>query len=79
MDDRILWLERGNPAHGGLQATLAEAKGFQAIEQGEYEAAAELFRESAKLNEQQTESVATLNNGALAYFNLFQVTGEKEA
>jgi len=55
------------------------ALGNKAIRDGKEEEAATHLRQAIDLYARQTESAGPLNNGALAYFSLFRVTGEREA
>lgn len=78
-DDEIEWYRRANPADPRVKAGLSIALGNRAIREGDNRGAAEHLRQAIAAYEQQAPNMSTLNNAALAYFSLFQATGEPEA
>jgi len=77
LDDEILWLGRCAPSDMNAKASLATAQGHRAIREGRDDDAARHLREGIALYGKQTENSSALNNAALAYFSLHQVTGDK--
>jgi tetratricopeptide (TPR) repeat protein len=78
LDDEILWLGRADPSSPHIKASLCSARGQKALQDGNDTEAAAQFRQSIDVYDKQAETAATLNNGALACFMLFSVTGERE-
>jgi predicted negative regulator of RcsB-dependent stress response len=78
-DDRIVWLERGNPASPQVKSMLAEARGEKALREGRDEEAATLFRQAANIYAAQPESATVLNNGGLANLALYNASGDRAA
>jgi hypothetical protein len=79
MDERITWLRRADLGEGDNRAQLATALGQKAHADGNDEEAARQLREAVALYAKLPENSTTLNNGALVYFSLYRVTGEREA
>lgn len=77
LDDEITWLERSNPADTHVKASLSTARGNKALIEGKDADAEKYLRQAVELYARQTESAATLNNGALAYFSLFRATRQR--
>src|SRR5262249_17999706 len=77
LDDEIVWLGRSDPANLEVKASLSMALGNKARQEGRDGEAATHLREAIDLYARQTTSTATLNNGALAHFALYGVTGER--
>ena len=77
LDDKIAWLERCNQEEPATKSVLAEAHGEQAATQGDDATAAKHYREAVTIYESQTKTATIYNNGALALFSLFAVTGDK--
>jgi len=77
-DDQIEWYRRANPADPHVKAALSMALGNRAIQEGDNRGAARHLHQAIAAYEQQAPTTATLNNAALAYFSLFQATGEPE-
>lgn len=78
VDDGIAWLERSNTSEPFVKANLANARGEKALQEGDLDDAAQYFREALGAFKQQSDSAATLNNGALAAFALFRITGDRK-
>jgi tetratricopeptide (TPR) repeat protein len=78
-DDEITWLGRANPNDAQVKAMLSSAQGSKAMEDGKDEEAARHFRQAIDLYGKMPETTASLNNGALVYFALFRVTGDRKA
>jgi Tfp pilus assembly protein PilF len=80
LDDRIAWLEKVKDERDvSVQADLAAARGRKAFQDGKDAEAADHLRKAVGLYDKMPETSATLNNGALAWFSLYQATGEREA
>ncbi len=79
LDDEIHWLERCDQVEGEVKALLAKSQGARAEEQGKDDEAAAFYREAAAVYEKQAPTAAALNNGALAYLQLFELTGDRAA
>jgi hypothetical protein len=79
LEDEIAWLRRADPAAPNVQALLSLTRGQKAVQDGDDAGAAKFFREAIDTYARQPQSTATLNNGALAYASLFQVTGDLTA
>ena len=79
LDDKIHWLELSDPNDVNVKALLAETHGAQAELQGKDDEAAASYREAVAIYERQPQTTALLNNGALAYLALFEITGDHEA
>lgn len=79
LKDRITWLKRADQKQPQVQATLLSALGDQAANQGDRAEAADHFRRAIALYEKLPETDATLNNAALVYGALFEVTDDRAA
>jgi hypothetical protein len=79
MDDRIVWLRRGNPSEPFSKALLAGDLAHQALQHGQETAAVGHLREAVKLYASLPESPASLNNSALAQLRLGVLTGEEDS
>ncbi len=79
LDDQITWLERSNPTQPMTRASLAEARGQKALEEGKDEEAARRFREAVEIYAALPESASTLNNGGLALLSVFRASGDRPA
>lgn len=77
MDERIVWLERSDPAQVDVQASLAQARGVKALERGDEEEATGHFRAAVKKYEEVAESATTLNNAALVLRLLYGAGGQR--
>src|SRR5262249_38854972 len=78
LDDEITWWQRANPADPHVKASLSTALGNKALSEGKDDEAAGHLREAIDAYARLPVDASTLNNGALAYFSLFAVTGEPE-
>ena len=78
-DDRLLWYGRSNPADPEVSASLAVAKGDSAVSHGRHKEAERHYRQALAVYAKQPENSSTLNNAALVHFNLFSLTGKREA
>jgi hypothetical protein len=78
LDDQITWLERSDPNNRQNQASLAEVRGHKALQDNKNSDAAREFRRAIELYAKMTETSASLNNSALAYFGLFRATHDRE-
>lgn len=79
LDDRIAWLRRANQSNPHVKAQLSSSMASQAMRDGNDDLAVEYFRKTIDIYAAQPENEATLNNAALAYFSLFQLTGDPTA
>lgn len=77
MDDDIKWLKLSNVEDPHIAASLNHALGEKAIRDGDKTAAAGFLRTSLNQFAGLPKSPATLNNGALASFSLFEATRER--
>jgi tetratricopeptide (TPR) repeat protein len=76
LDDKILWLRRGNPTEPRVKALLNMDLAEQAmIKGGEAEAIAYL-RDAIAIYEAMPEAATLLNNAAMALFRLSALTGD---
>ena len=77
-DDEIAWLEKSDPQSLTVQISLNAARGKRALAQGDKRAAAEYLRKTIAGYESQPRTAAALNNCGLAYFNLYEATGNPD-
>ena len=77
LDDTIAWLERANPADISVKASLSSARGQKAMQEGRNRQAERHMRDAIQAYASQTQSSSALNNAALVYFSLFQLTGDR--
>ncbi len=78
LEEKILWLKRGDPDDPANQADLHSTLGLKELQASQDGEAAQHFRKAIALYENQRESFVTLNNRALVHFELYQVTGESQ-
>ncbi len=78
LEDRIAWLEKGNPDSPEVQASLADSRGRKAEEEGKDDQAAAHYRAAIAVYARQADSAATLNNSALVFFSLYHLTHDPE-
>jgi len=76
--DKISWLEKTDTTEVSAQIALNDARGDQALEQGNKELAAQYLRKAIAGYESLPKSAATLNNAGLTHFSLYEVTGRVE-
>jgi tetratricopeptide (TPR) repeat protein len=79
LDDKILWLRRGNPVDPEVKAFLCWDLGIQANERGDEPQAISQYREALALFDAMFEEPATLNNSAHLLLNLSRLTGDRAA
>lgn len=77
VDDQVEWLQKSDPNDAGTKAALAGALGDRAMVNGDYQEAEKQERAAVAAYAQLPENVSTLNNGALAHFALFTLTGDR--
>jgi tetratricopeptide (TPR) repeat protein len=77
-DDKLTWLRRADTSQPEVKAQLATAEGNQAALVGREEEAAGHLRRAVELYEQMPPSDTALNNGALAGYSLYAVTGDPQ-
>jgi hypothetical protein len=78
LDEKVLWLGRGNPSHPAVKAMLSEGKAEQAISRGDDATAIAQLREAAGLYDSMPESPQVLNNAAITLFRLANLTGDQQ-
>jgi hypothetical protein len=76
--DKIVWLEKTDTTQVEAQIALNNARGEQALEQGNKERAAEFLRKAIAGYESLTRTSTSLNNAGLAYLSLYEATGRAE-
>ncbi|MGB0583245.1 MAG: hypothetical protein ACPGVU_26470, partial [Limisphaerales bacterium] len=74
-DDQIKWLELSDPAAPDTVISLNSARGRKAMEDDKKEEAAKFFRAAVRGYEKLPRNASTLNNKALAYQDLYSVSG----
>ncbi|MEX0703863.1 MAG: hypothetical protein WD069_17320 [Planctomycetales bacterium] len=78
IDDKIEWLRKSDPASPEVKATLDGALGGKALQEGRTADAIRHLSSAVEHYAAQTESAANLNNGALAAFDLYRATRNRE-
>jgi thioredoxin-like negative regulator of GroEL len=78
-EEMVTWLERANANSPEVQASLAAARGRHAFANGELEEAGKQLREALRRYGELTQTSAVLNNAAIAAYDLFLVTGDRDA
>ena len=78
LDEKILWLGRGNPSHPSVKAMLDASLAEQAMNRGDDATAVAKLREAAALYDGMPESPEVLNNAALTLFRLASLTGDQK-
>ncbi len=73
LSDKIIWLQRCDQSSSDTKAELETVRGHQAAEVNDDAEAARHFERAIAVYESVNETPATLNNGALAYFDLYNV------
>ena len=76
LDDTIKWLQRCNQANLDTKALLAKNRAQRSMISGDLKSAETDFRLAISIYEKQVDSTASFNNAALAYSQLFTVTGD---
>ncbi len=79
LDEKILWLGRGNSSHPSVKAMLDASLAEQAMNRGDDATAVAKLREASGLYDSMPESAEVLNNGALTLFRLATLTGDQHA
>lgn len=74
-DDRIVWLSKGNPEDSHTQIELNSARALQSLQAGDKKQAATHARAAIAGYEKQGRTAAMLNNCGLAWFTLYEATG----
>lgn len=74
LDDRLAWLEKCDQEDFEVKVSLLQARARKARQKGEDEQAEKLLRESLELYKGRDENGAYLNNSALVYFDLYDLT-----
>lgn len=77
LDDSLTWLARSG-SDPETRASLAYHRGAKAARDGDDRRAEGLYREAVGLYATMPENASTLNNSALAHFELYQVTHDRE-
>ncbi len=76
LDDKILWLGRGNPTEPRVKAILSTDLAEQALTRGDEAKAIAHLREAIGIYDTMPENVGPLNNAALALSRLAMLTGD---
>lgn len=79
LEDEILWLNRCNVSIPEIKARLAKVQGDKAMLEGRDDEAAAQYRTVIDAYASMPRSATTLNESALAYYSLFEATGERQA
>ncbi|MGL4554064.1 MAG: hypothetical protein ACRC33_23120, partial [Gemmataceae bacterium] len=79
LDDRILWLRRTSLDDVYMKASLESALGQKAGQLGKEAEAAKHYRAGRELYAAMAENPSTLNNAALCWFGLYDVTYDLDA
>ena len=79
LDDRILWIRRGDPADPEVKAFLNWDLADQAIEHGDDAKAIEHLREAIALYDAMDQEPAVLSNSAILLMRLSKLTGDHSA
>jgi hypothetical protein len=77
LDDEIAWLAKADPADAEVKATLAEATGNKALQDGRTDDAVAQFRAAADAYDALPRSSGSLNEAALAYYGIFCAIGDR--
>jgi tetratricopeptide (TPR) repeat protein len=77
-DDQIAWLRKADPADPSNKAELARVQGQKAYEEGREQEATQQYRSAIAAYDAMPRTASTLNQTALAYYALFQATGDLE-
>jgi hypothetical protein len=78
LDDKIAWLQRADLGNPDTKGTLETCLGQKAHQEGKDDEAARHLREAIAVYKKMDENAMSLNNGSIAYFALYRVTGERE-
>lgn len=79
LDEKITWLERCDLKQPITQADLNSARGRKALLDGNDQQALTYYRKTAKLYGEMQQNTTSWNNGALAWLQIFGITGETSA
>ena len=77
LDDQIKWLRLANPSDPETVASLFAALGEKARNEGKETEAVDHVRDAIKTYAALPSASGALNNGAIAHFTLFSLTGER--
>jgi tetratricopeptide (TPR) repeat protein len=77
-DEKIEWLSKGDVSMPSVAVTLSEARGEQAEEKGDLEAAKRHYRNALAAYEKMGRTSSNLNNSALIYRTLYRLEGKRE-
>ncbi|MDB5356661.1 MAG: hypothetical protein JWN24_3114 [Phycisphaerales bacterium] len=78
-DDKIAWLQKSNLSEPWVKASLAKALGDKAYLEGREEEAGQQFRTAIDAYASMPRTAGVVNDTALAYFSIFQATGDRSA
>ena len=78
-DDEIAWLNKADTANPEVKATLAQATGEKAMEEGRDEEAVRQFRIAIAAYADLPRNARTVNETAPAYDAIFHVTGDRQS
>jgi hypothetical protein len=79
LDDQINWLAKADGSSPYIKATLAKATGDRDFQAGRDDDAARQYRAAIDAYAAMPRGASSLNQGALAQYALFQVTGDRQA
>ncbi len=79
VDEKVLWLGRGNPSQPSVKAMLDGSLAEQAMNRGDDATAVAKLREASELYSAMPETPGVLNNAALTLFRLANLTGDQHA
>lgn len=78
LDDELLWLGRCDPEQPGVKANLCMARGRKAQEAGKDDEAATQYRKAVAVYDSLPENYGVLNNRALVFQALYDVTRDAD-
>ena len=78
LDDKIAWMRRADLSNPDAKGTLETSLGQKAYQEGRDGEAVGHLREAIAAYGKMEQNATALNNGSLAYFALYRVTGERE-
>jgi hypothetical protein len=79
LDDEITWLQRCDGSNPHVKADLSNALASKAMSKNKDDEAARHIEDAIAAYNRMPADASTLNNGAMAYYNLYHLTGDAEA
>lgn len=77
LDDEIAWLQKTDPAEPNNKASLFLAMGDKALMDGRDQESAASFKSALDVYATMPRSDMTINESALAYYGIFEATGDR--